>query len=117
MSDPFNQPRKINLATAVGQRLKELAQVSEQRGIKPQFVQALKTIEQRLRTRPLPPQDHPDVFGEPCYRLRTMQLLISKAVVRPLVIFFGVSWSATLRRSAEMPAHPASHHASMRSAK
>ena len=49
------------------------------------------SIVESLRTRPLPPEDAPDVFGELRFRLPHMKLNVCVGVVRPLTVHFAVS--------------------------
>jgi hypothetical protein len=91
MSEPNGAPRRVEYSGKVLHQLKELAQEARDQGREPAFLVALKAIEKALRTRPLPPEDHPNVFGEPYFRLPVLGLVVCKKVVAPLVVHFSVS--------------------------
>jgi hypothetical protein len=91
MSEPNGVPRRVEYSGKVLRQLKKLAQEARDQGRGPAFLAALKVIEQGLRGRPLPPEDHPNVFGEPCFRLPALGLLMCKQAVSPLVVHFSVS--------------------------
>lgn len=89
MSDPL--PRRVEYSAAILQRIKALAADAAKQGRLPSFRRALTTIDDALRTRPLPPSDNPDTFGDPAYTLKHLKLLVCHALVPPVTLHFAVS--------------------------
>jgi hypothetical protein len=91
MTIPSGPARKVAYSLAVAEELKKLHQLALKRGQGQAFAKALTEIFTSLRTRPLPPDESPNVFGELRYRLKHLGLFKCVATVRPLVVQFGVA--------------------------
>jgi hypothetical protein len=74
---------QISISGQTGAHLKDLHAQAASGGTGPQFLNALRQIHERLKTAP-------QEFGEPQYRLPALGLTMFKAVVIPLVVFYGV---------------------------
>lgn len=83
MTEPGRPPYEVHFSRAVAERLRRLQRRASRAGRGDLLIHALRTIVHRLRHEPL-------TFGEPLYRLPALRLQVRCAVVRPLVIDFGV---------------------------
>src|SRR5438309_2202327 len=80
------QPLRYNVIMS-GQTkatLKQLHRQALQRGTGQQFLSALRQIISQLRDTPL-------IFGEPLYRLPTLELFVRQGMIAPLIVDYGVN--------------------------
>lgn len=93
MSDA-DLPRGVVYSEAIRNRLKSLADEAKQKGKLNAFRQALMDVQKNLESRLLPPTDDPTVFGEPCFRLHNLDMLVCLAVIPPIAMRFAVTLHA-----------------------
>jgi hypothetical protein len=74
---------RVIMAEQIRTRLRQLHQQAFQRGTGHEFLDALRQILRQLRDTPL-------TFGEPLYRLPTLQLAVRQGMIGPLVVDYGV---------------------------
>lgn len=74
---------QVPIPPALKQRLVRLFEAAEADGKQDEFLSALKSISQRLRT-------DPHTFGEETYDLKGLKLTMKVAAVLPLVVEFAV---------------------------
>jgi hypothetical protein len=76
-------PYQIDSSVVVARALDKLQKRASQEGRGEEVLAAIRQMRQRL-------QQDPANFGEPLYRLPALKMQIRSAVVRPLVVHFGV---------------------------
>jgi hypothetical protein len=74
---------QLEFSAAIAEALKQLQRRASQEGRGKSFLLALRKIVVRLRS-------DPNEFGEGLYRLAALRMQIRCAVIRPLVVHFGV---------------------------
>ncbi len=74
---------KVIMSEQTKAKLKQLHSQALQRGTGQQFLAALRQIINQLR-------ESPSTFGEPLYRLPTLQLLVRQGLFAPLLVDYGV---------------------------
>jgi hypothetical protein len=80
------------------QRIVALREQAQQIGRLKEFDQALADLEQALLTRPLPPDDAPNLFGDRQYSIPPFT--ISLGIIRPLVVYFGATAQTIVHHGA-----------------
>jgi hypothetical protein len=83
MNPPGEAPWTISCSKVVLDALREVRRSAHQGGIEPQFLAALREINDRLRF-------DPHIFGEPYKELRAARLQLRLGVIGPLSVVFGV---------------------------
>jgi hypothetical protein len=84
MSTPSREaPYEVHWSRAIKQVLRQLHQQAVAGGIEEQFLYAMRTLVERLRSDPLG-------FGEPCYQLQQLKLEVRSGIIAPLFVSFGV---------------------------
>lgn len=97
MSEPSSGPShyRVSYSEQVRQELRSLAAQARAHGLGPQFLAALKDIDQRLRIYPQ--------FGEPLCNLKLEPAQIWIAVVPPLVLRYTLDEERRLVMVATLP--------------
>jgi hypothetical protein len=83
MTPPPDPGFEVSISGATRELLTRLHDAAAADGRKPDFLAALRTISQRLRTDPVS-------FGEELFDLQSLRLTVKAAVVLPLAVEFGV---------------------------
>lgn len=82
--------RKVVISERLARHLLDLQNEAEQGGRKAAFQSAWLEMWNALHSRPLPPDESDDVFGEPLYHTKNAPIhLISLVTVRPLAMRFA----------------------------
>ena len=84
-------PRVIH-GTDLKVKLADLRRLARLDGVLAEVEAALEAIQEALLTRPLPPSDVPDTFGEPRFSIPPFTICL--ATIAPVVVYFGVTTQA-----------------------
>jgi hypothetical protein len=82
-SDNGRRTFQISFSGLIAEAIRELQRRASRQGRGEEFLQALRTVVDRLR-------HDPNEFGEPLYRLPVLRMQIRRAVIRPLYVNFAV---------------------------
>jgi hypothetical protein len=85
MSSAANGERRyqIGFSGVIAEAIRQLQRQATREGRGPEFLDALRTIVERL-------QDNPVEVGEPLYRLPVLRMNVRCVLIRPLYIDFAV---------------------------